>query len=242
MRPGSFGRPARILGKVERDMVGRSRHKFFIFGVLFLSTSVLVFSQTPASIPGLPGTLIWQNMPGSWKFDHQNVLTISAGAKTDWFVDPFDGTVANNAPILLFTPDAEYVVSARVTVKFVTKWDAGALMLWGDDHHWAKLSYELSPDKIPTLVTVVTRGLSDDCNSKEYRGDSVYMRIARSGKTYVFYSSVDGSNWQIVRTFSLDTELPIRVGFEAQSPAGSGAVAKFSAITYDSHGISNIYK
>jgi regulation of enolase protein 1 (concanavalin A-like superfamily) len=181
-------------------------------------------------------------MPGSWKFDHQNVLTISAAAKTDWFVDPFDGTVANNAPILLFTADAEYVVSARVTVKFVTKWDAGALMLWGDDHHWAKLSYELSPDKIPTLVTVVTRGLSDDCNSKEYRGDSVYLRVAKSGKTYVFYSSVDGRSWQIVRTFSLDTELPIRVGFEAQSPAGSGAVAKFSAITYDTHGISNIYK
>jgi regulation of enolase protein 1 (concanavalin A-like superfamily) len=53
---------------------------------------------------------------------------------------------------------------------------------------------------------------------------------------------VDGRSWQIVRTFSLDTELAIRVGFEAQSPAGSGAVAKFSAITYDTHGISNIYK
>jgi uncharacterized protein len=227
---------------MELNMAGRSTYRVFIFGLLFLSSSVLVFSQTTASIPGLPGTLSWQNMPGSWKFDHQNVLTISAAAKTDWFVDPFDGTVANNAPILLFTPDAEYVVSARVTVKFVTKWDAGALMLWGDDHHWAKLSYELSPDKIPTLVTVVTRGLSDDCNSKEYRGDSVYLRVAKSGKTYVFYSSADGRSWQIVRTFSLDTELPIRVGFEAQSPAGSGAVAKFSAITYDTHGISNIYK
>ncbi len=46
----------------------------------------------------------------------------------------------------------------------------------------------------------------------------------------------------IGRTFSLDTELPIRVGFEAQSPAGSGAVVKFSAITYDPHRIGNIYK
>jgi hypothetical protein len=36
--------------------------------------------------------------------DKANVLTISAEAKTDWFVDPFDGTVAKNAPILLFTP------------------------------------------------------------------------------------------------------------------------------------------
>ena len=224
-------------------MADRFRFRYgVIFGILGLCTSALVLPQTPVSIPGLPGTLSWQNSPGSWKLDNQNELTISAGAKTDWFVDPFDGTVANNAPILLFIPDADYVFSARVTVKFVTKWDAGALMLWGDDHHWAKLSYEFSPDKRPTLVTVVTRALSDDCNSEELQGDSVYLRIAKSGKTYVFYSSTDGHNWKILRTFSLDTELPIRVGFEAQSPAGSGAVAKFTAIHYDPHRISNIYK
>jgi len=58
------------------------------------------------------------------------VLTISSNPKTDWFVDPFDGTVAKTAPILLFTPGPDYVLSARVTVQFTTKWDAGALMLW----------------------------------------------------------------------------------------------------------------
>jgi hypothetical protein len=77
------------------------------------------------------------------------VHTISSNAKTDWFVDPFDGTVAKTAPILLFTPGADYVLSARVTVQFATKWDVGALMLWGDDHHWAKLSFEFSPDQSP---------------------------------------------------------------------------------------------
>jgi regulation of enolase protein 1 (concanavalin A-like superfamily) len=214
-----------------------------LFGIFLLFISALFAqAQTPASIPGIPGTLSWQNKPVSSQLDDKNVLTISAGPKTDWFVDPFDGTVANNAPILLFTPNSDYVFTARVTLKFATKWDAGALMLWGDDHHWAKLSYELSPDRIPTLVTVVTRGLSDDCNSKELRQDSVYLRIAKSGKTYVFYFSPDGQEWQILRTFSLDTDLPIRVGFEAQSPAGSGAVATFSSISYDPHRIGNIYK
>ncbi|HMI52916.1 MAG TPA: DUF1349 domain-containing protein [Candidatus Saccharimonadales bacterium] len=213
-----------------------------VCGIFLLAFSAFLHGQSLASIPGIPSKLSWQNRPASWQLDAQNVLTISAGSKTDWFVDPFDGTVAKNAPILLFTPNSDYVLSARVTVKFVTKWDAGALMLWGDDHHWAKLSYELSPEKIPTLVTVVTRGLSDDCNSKELRQDSVYLRIAKSGKTYVLYFSVDGREWQILRTFSLDTDIPIRVGFEAQSPAGSGAVATFSSISYDPHRIGNIYK
>jgi uncharacterized protein len=213
------------------------------FGMLLVFSSVLAFPQASASIPGLPGTLSWQNAPASWHFENDSkVLTISAAAKTDWFVDPFDGTVSKNAPILLFNPNADYVVSAKVTVNFATKWDAGALMLWGDEHHWAKLSFELSPDSVPTLVTVVTRGLSDDCNSKELKSDSVYLRIAKSGKTYVLYFSVDGREWPILRTFSLDTELPVRAGFEAQSPAGSGAVAKFSQISYDPHRIGNIYK
>lgn len=213
-----------------------------VCGTFFLFISAFLRAQAPASIPGIPVALTWQNQPVSSQLDKQNVLTISAGPKTDWFVDPFDGTVANNAPILLFTPDSDYVFSARVAVKFTTKWDAGALMLWGDDHHWAKLSFEFSPDRVPTLVTVVTRGLSDDCNSQELRQDSVHLRIAKSGKTYVLYFSSDGRKWQILRTFSLDTDIPVRVGFEAQSPAGSGAVAKFSSISFDPHRISNIYK
>jgi len=212
------------------------------FAVLLLSASVATLAQTNPAIPGLPGSLNWQNTPRSWHIDSNNVLTISAGARTDWFVDPFDGTVAKNAPILLFAPEADYVLSARIALNFITKWDAGALMLWGDDHHWAKLSFELSPGKKPTLVTVVTRGLSDDCNSKEVRGHSVYLRIAKSGATYVFYFSTDAHNWQILRIFSLDTDLPIRVGFEAQSPAGSGTDVRFSSINYEFHRIGNIYK
>jgi regulation of enolase protein 1 (concanavalin A-like superfamily) len=72
--------------------------------------------------------------------------------------------------------------------------DPGALTLMGDDHHWAKLSFEYSPDGKPTLVTVVKRGLSDDCNSMNVPGDSVYLRIAKRSRTYVFYFSTDGQN------------------------------------------------
>ena len=226
----------------EMNMKSRIVKYIGTAGLLLWLTSALALGQTTPSIPGLPGTLKWQNTPRSWNMDSKNVLSISSNAKSDWFVDPFDGTVANNAPILFFTPGSDYVLSARVTVKFATKWDAGALMLMGDDHHWAKLSFEFSPDGKPTLVTVVTRGLSDDCNSMSLPGNSVALRIAKSGTTYVFYFSTDEQNWQILRTFSLDTELPVRVGFESQSPAGAGAVAEFSTITYDPHRIGNIYK
>ena len=66
-----------------------------ISSLLICFASALVFAQTTLSIPGLPGPLIWQNAPRAWNIDSKNVLTISSNPKTDWFVDPFDGTVAD---------------------------------------------------------------------------------------------------------------------------------------------------
>jgi regulation of enolase protein 1 (concanavalin A-like superfamily) len=212
------------------------------FALLLAMLPALVVARDTPELPALPGALTWKNAPLSWHYDPRAGLQIAAGPKTDWFVDPFDGTLARNAPILLFTPGRDYVLTSRVTARFSTKWDAGALMLMGDDHHWAKLSYEYSPDGKPTLVTVVTRGLSDDSNSVSVPGDSVYLRITRSDKTYVFYFSTDGQHWQNLRTFSLDTDLTMQVGFEAQSPAGKGASATFTSISYEARHTGNTYK
>jgi uncharacterized protein len=107
------------------------RTQYIAASILFLFfSSGIVLAQTIPILPGLPGGLAWQNPPSSWHMDGKDALVVSAGAKTDWFVDPFDGTVAKNAPILLFTPDADYVLSTRVALKFVTKWDAGRSPRW----------------------------------------------------------------------------------------------------------------
>jgi uncharacterized protein len=206
-----------------------------------LSASCAALAQQVPAFAGLPGDLSWQNTPLSYHIEKNQILTISAGPKTDWFVDPFDGTVANTAPILLFEAGGNFVLSVNVQATLNTKWDAGAIMLWADDHHWAKLSLELSPEGKPTMVTVVTRGLSDDCNSIAVSGNAVDLQVAKSGQAYVFYSSEDGRSWHILRTFSLDTKQNVRIGFESQSPAGSGASAVFSQIHYSPSKIANIY-
>lgn len=208
--------------------------------VLVLTLLNASVAQQPA-IDGVPGGLQWRNAPVSWHIEDASKLTIRSGKQTDWFVDPFDDTIHNSAPMLLFTPANDYVLNAKVKVGFNAKWDAGALMVWADEHHWAKLSFELSPAKQPTLVTVVTRGLSDDCNSVSISGDTVYLQIAKSGSAYVFYFSSDAKNWQVLRVFSLGKDLKPKVGFESQSPAGDGAEAVFSDIHYSPKKIGNIY-
>jgi regulation of enolase protein 1 (concanavalin A-like superfamily) len=58
------------------------------------------------SFTGVPDKLEWKNSPAAWHIEGGNRLTISSAKMTDWFVDPFDGKVANSAP-MLFEPDPD---------------------------------------------------------------------------------------------------------------------------------------
>ncbi|TXS51691.1 DUF1349 domain-containing protein, partial [Streptomyces sp. t39] len=80
----------------------------------------------------------------------------------------------------------------------------------------------LSPD-LPTVCTVVTRGHSDDANSFTVEGESVWLRVSRTGNAFAFHASTDGERWTFVRIFALGDEESARaalVGFMAQSPVG----------------------
>ena len=119
-----------------------------------------------------------------------------------------------------------------MTVDFAARFDAGALLLYVDDGSWAKLCFEYAPLKVPTVVSVVTRGLSDDCNSYPVEGNSTWLRIARRGGAFAFHSSTDGESWQLVRHFALAPAAEIAVGFLAQSPEGEGCTATFDSIRH----------
>jgi uncharacterized protein len=77
----------------------------------------------------------------------------------------------------------------------------------------------------------VTRQTSDDCNSFEVDGNTLWLRITRSGAAWAFHASTDGAWWRLLRYFTLGKEL-VRVGFLAQSPTGEGCAATFDHITF----------
>ncbi len=181
------------------------------------------------------GELEWKNSPLDWKVDSKGNLTIIAGDHSDWFNDPGSEEVKNTAPIALFTPPARsFLLSALVTVDFHSTFDAGVLHVRADDEHWAKLCFEYSPDGKPMVVSVVTRGRSDDCNSVTIDGNKVYLRVAVTPKTIGFHYSTDGANWHFVRYFTLGKMGSVQVGFSAQSPMGSQCQVLFSNIEYRS--------
>jgi regulation of enolase protein 1 (concanavalin A-like superfamily) len=157
---------------------------------------------------------------------------MTAGARTDLFVDPQGSPPMLNAPSLLARPNGDYQLSARVTVDFASTFDAGVLALHAHDGAWAKLCFEYSPQGEAMVVSVVTRGVSDDANAFAVEGRQVWLRVSRLGPAHAFHASTDGSDWRFVRHFALEPANDLSVGFLAQSPTGAGCAVQFDQIVY----------
>ena len=82
------------------------------------------------------------------------------------------------------------------------------------------------------VVSVVNKGMSDDCNSVVIDGNQVYLRVARVGGTFAFHFSTDGRFWHMARYFSLGELDDLKVGFSSQSPRGEKCTTVFSEIAY----------
>ncbi|HEX9342204.1 MAG TPA: DUF1349 domain-containing protein [Actinomycetota bacterium] len=203
------------------------------------------------TIPPIPMPLRWDAPPERWSVEDGDrdgggggaVLAVTAGPRTDLFADPGGGPATLNAPRLLGDPAGDFQLSARVTVGFAAAFDAGVLLLWAHERAWAKLCFESSPRGEPMVVSVVTRGVSDDCNAFTVDGDHVWLRAARLGPAFAFHASTDGSTWRFVRYFTLDPAADAAaaaVGFEAQSPTGESCTVTFDAIRFTTERLSDL--
>lgn len=162
-------------------------------------------------------------------------LVLTGAASTDMFIDPKspDGELPDAGRMLGVPPHGDFTLSAKVTVDFGSMYDAGVLLVWTGDRHWAKLCFEYSPQLVPTAVTVVTRETSDDSNSFEVEGSTLWLRVTRAGSAWAFHASTDGSWWRLLRYFSFGSGAgQARVGFVAQSPTGPGCTATFEHIAF----------
>ena len=190
--------------------------------------------MTDVVVPGMPFPLEPSGNPACQATVSGSSLVLTCGAKSDLFIDPAgeEGARPDAGRLTGLPGDLDFTFAARVSVRFASAFDAGVLLLYLSERRWAKLCYELSPQRRPTAVTVVTRGTSDDSNSFETPGGPLWLRITRSGRAWAFHASTDGAWWRLLRYFTLGEASGARVGFLAQSPAGPGCTAVFDDIAY----------
>jgi regulation of enolase protein 1 (concanavalin A-like superfamily) len=199
------------------------------------------------NVPGLPFTLT-PSSEEAWAVDEEaGAVTAAAPAHSDIFIAPDTdsrinaATMLNAETLIGFPPDGDFQFSARVTVGFASAFDAGVLLLWVDDRHWAKLCFEYSPDREPMVVSVVTRGVSDDANAFTVDGRTVWLRVSRIGRAFAYHASLDGTAWQMIRFFAVDDGTsPARIGFEAQAPTGDGCAVTFDDIRFTRESLADL--
>jgi uncharacterized protein len=209
---------------------------FFLLLLLSLSAN----AQKQDNIGTIPHKLFWENKPVSYTLVN-NELTIVAGEKTDMFRDPNVTYNTDNAPKLLFKADEDFVLSASIEHAFTNKWDGGAIIIKSDSLNWVKFCFEKDYTGARRVVSVVTKNISDDCNSVEINADKVFYKIAKAGNVITLYYSTEGSKWFLVRHLQFDAKSGFNVGFLAQSPTGTRCEVKFSNINYEKKKIKDPY-
>jgi hypothetical protein len=206
--------------------------KIMIFSAFLVGLLTSTLRAQVVKINAIPYVMNFQNSVIEYKITGDNSLEINAPGHTDLFISPDGGYVINKSPRLIFTPDSDFILTAKIKPGFKSKWDAGALLIFNDATHFAKFCFESDFKGQARVVSVVCNETADDCNSMIVDKNEIFYRITGStkGKTFGFYYSTDGKSWFPIRTFKLDKTDNLTIGFSAQSPTGEGSSVEFSNI------------
>lgn len=225
---------------IDMILLSNRHMKNLILFAILIVLSLVACAQKADNITTIPHRLFLENKPLSYSIVN-NELTIVAGEKTDMFRDPNVTYNTDNAPKLLFKADEDFVLSASIEHSFTNKWDGGAIIIKSDSLNWVKFCFEKDYTGARRVVSVVTKNISDDCNSVEINSDKVFYKIAKAGNVVTLYYSIDGTKWFLVRHFQFDAKPGFKVGFLAQSPTGTRCQVKFSNIKYEIKKIKDPY-
>lgn len=215
-----------------------------LFALLFLVTlSTHINAQNkvePVKISSIPFPLTWENTPLDYKVEGTGI-SITAGEKTDIYTFIDGSYYTNNVPKLLFKADSNFIFSAKITPLFDSVYDGGAIILYSDAENWAKLLLEKQDEKTFGLGASVVKNKKTDDSYHPINSKEIYVKVAKSGKIFCFYSSIDGKAWNLVRTFSIDKTDSMKIGFYAQSPNGKSCKVNFTDIKYRGEAFKNFF-
>ena len=187
----------------------------------------------------------WKRLNESQIIHEGDEVVIYAPAKTDWFNNPvpenglLSAPVAN-APFFYTEVTGDFVFRAKVRPNFKSVYDACALMVIQDEKLWTKAAFEKSDFGTTAAVCVVTNGVSDDANGCNIAQEEVWLQIVRVGDVFCTHYSLDGERFDMVRLFHLPVEKTVKVGIEAQSPAGDGGLRFYSEISLENRTVRNL--
>ncbi len=169
----------------------------------------------------------WLNQPKNHEVLNGELL-LEVDSNTDFFIDPENKKATATAPFLFKEIKGDFIATALVQPDFKDQWNACALMVIIDKSHWIKFAFENSDATGKSVVSVVTRGVSDDANGAILNDvDQLWLKIIRKDNLYALHWSLDGATYNMCRLAAMPMAETVKIGMEAQSPVGETAHHKF---------------
>ena len=217
------------------------RNGLLFFLIVFFYSN-LVEAQN-IKVPAIPYPMHFENKVLNYEITGNDHIKIVAPGNTDLYIPADGSSETNKSPRLLFKPDSDFILTARISLDFKSQWDAGALLIYNDSKHYAKFCFERDFKGQPRVVSVVCNEVADDCNSTAIYKNEIFYRITGStkGNTFGLYYSEDGKEWSPVRGFKLDKTDNVQIGFSAQSPTGDKCSVDFTDIDFQEREPTNFW-
>lgn len=188
----------------------------------------------------------WKWLNESRMINGNGEVVIYAPGNTDWFNNPIpneDGTLSEpvaNAPFFYTDVEGDFVFSVKVRPDHKFVYDACAIMCIQDEYVWMKAAFEKSDFGTNAAVCVATNQISDDANGCNIEQEYMWLKVCRAGDVFSAHYSLDGKVYNMIRLFHLPVGRSIKVGIEAQSPAGEGGMRHYSEIKLEKKTVKNL--
>lgn len=185
-------------------------------------------------------TFEWMNAPENFKVTDQG-MHVEVLEGTDFFNNPEDLSVTGTAPLLYEIMAGDFIAKALVKPDFNSQWNAVSLMAYIDESNWIKFAFESSDATGPSVVTVVTKGVSDDANGVVIDDtDELWLALVKRDSIYAMHWSIDGKNYKMARLTTMPSTDEVKIGVEFQSPVGEKAVHLLKCYSLDPVRVQNL--
>lgn len=176
----------------------------------------------------LDGT--WVNPPPVFEVS-DNTLTLTTGAKTDFWQRTLYGFQRDDGHFLAFPAPSDFDAVLTFEGAFDQLYDQAGFMLRQSETHWIKAGVEFS-DGVLNFSVVVTNGTSDwSVQAAPGEAGPFTIRVIRVGAAVVLHRK-SGNGWQLMRLAAFP-EGAAQIGPMACTPERAGLSVKFRSLQID---------
>lgn len=168
----------------------------------------------------------WFNEPEEWEITN-NALTMEVTPQSDYWRISHYGFTVDDAPFYYAEYGGEFEAKVKISGDYKARFDQAGLMLRIDHENYIKAGIEYVDGKY-NISAVVTHHTSDwSVIALEKPVPYIWIKAVRRLDAVEIFYSFDDVTYQLMRNAWMQDNIPMKVGIMGACPDGNGFTARF---------------